>query len=310
MHTRVTLVGVFIVAAVLAGCGARQPAATGKATPTPTALPIPTVSYAEAAAACKGLPSISSGTGPTLYRLGELLVSAGSYAGIASRKLPDNTALAPLSMPDPNDQAALAARFPPAPLVNPIGMGVYFAICNASKTRSHEIEGVTMRIQQFTPYAGRVQTWTECDGYYTRSDPHGVVGGGCGYGVHADETVKVTFPANAATGAVFVATWTSASDAPTDSSRTAPLGPLPAMLPPGQMMGLLVTGAPTTTGTYALEVAPTVDHTRLSFTPVGVPALFAASPQKWTGEACLAPAMQQQIPAATTPPSYYICPQQ
>jgi hypothetical protein len=253
---------------------------------------------------------ISSGVGPTFYRVGELLVSAGSYAGIASRKLPDVTTLAPLSMPDPNDQAALAARFPAQPLVNPIGMGILFGICNASRTQSHEIEGVTMRIQQFTPYAGHVQMWTECDGYYTRSDPHGVVGGGCGYGVHADETVKVTFPANAAAGTELAATWTSASDEPTDPSRTAPLGPLPVMLPPGQMMGLLVAGAPTTTGTYALGVALTVDHTRLPFTPAGAPALFAASPQKWTGEACLAPAMQRLIPAATTPPSYYICPQQ
>ncbi len=310
MRTRVVLVGSFIIAAVLAGCGARPPAATRTATPAPTATPYPTVSYAEAAAACKGLPSISSGTGPTFYRFGEMLVSGGSYAGIASRQLPDDTALAPLSMPDPNDQAGLAARFPAQPMVNPIGLGVYFTICNASTTQTHEIESVTVRIQQFTPYAGRVQMWTECDGYYTRSDPHGVVGGGCGYGVHADETVKVTFPANAATGAELAATWVSASDVPTDSSRTAPFGPLPATLPPGQIMGLLVAGAPTTTGTYALGVAPTVDHTRLPFTPVGVPALFAAAPQKWTGEACLAPAMQRLIPAATTPPTYYICPQQ
>ncbi len=310
MRTRVILVGFFIVTVVLAGCGTKSPAATGTRTPLPSPTPIPTVSYVEAAAACKGLPSISSGTGPTFYRFGDVLVSVGSYAGIASRKLPDDTALAPLSMPDPNDQAALSARYPGRPMVNPIGMGVHFTICNASGTQSHEIEGVTMRIQQFTPYVGRVQMWTECDGYYTRSDPHGVVGGGCGYGVHADETLKVTFPANAATGAELTASWVSASDTPTDSTRTAPIGPLPAALPAGQVMEVLVSGAPTTTGTYALAVAPTVDHTRLAFTRADVPALFATAPQKWTGEACLTSAMQRQIPAATTPPTYYICPEQ
>ena len=308
MRTRVILAGVVAAIVILAGCGVTPPSATRTATPAPTVTPIATASAADFAAACKGW-SAYQGTGPTIYRIGDLLVSAGSYMGIASRKLPDDTVLAPLLMPDPNDQSALNARFPAQPAVNPIGMGFAFSLCNASKTQSHEVEGVTARVNQFTPYTGRVQTWTECDGYYTRSDPQGVVGGGCGYGVHTDETVKVVFPANAATGTELAATWVSSSGESNDSTRTAPFGALPVALPAGQFMEILVTGAPVTTGTYALGFAPTVDHARLPFTPVGSPALFAAAAQKWTGAACLTAAMWSRIPAATTPSSYYICPE-
>ncbi len=315
MRTRILLAGIVLVAVVLTGCGATSPAATGTATPapSPTATPIPTittVSYADAAAACKGLSTIV-GTGPSFYRLGDLLVSADRYYGIGTRKLPDDTPLTPLLMPDPNDQAAIEARFPAQPIVNPIEMGFGMTVCNASKTQEHAIEGVTVRITQFVPYTGtgRVQGWTECDGSYTRSDPHGIVGGGCGYGVVVDETVKVTYPANAATGMELAATWVSASENWIDRTRTAPFGPLPAVLPPGQFMDLLVQGAPVTTGMYTLGVAPTVDHARLAFVPVGFPALFTGTLQKWTGKACLASAMQAKIPSATTPPSYYICPE-
>ncbi len=312
MRKRMVLAGIFLVAVILAGCGATSPAATGTATPapSPTTTPLPQVSYTDAAAACKGLSTIT-GTGPSFYRFGDLLVSGGAYYGIGLRKLPDNTPFAPLLMPDPNDQAALDARYPAQPAVNPIGMGFAVTLCNASKTQARAIEGVTVRITQFEPYTGtgRVYGWTVCDGYYTRSDPHGVVGGGCGYGVHTDEMLKVTYPANAATGMELAATWVSASDISTDPTHTTPWGPLPAMLPPGQFVSVLVSGAPTTTGMYTLGVAPTVDHTRLAFVPVGYPALFTGTLQKWTGEACLAPGMQGQIPAATTPTSYYICPE-
>ena len=310
MSTRLIPIGLVILAVLLAGCGANGTATPGS---SPTATPLPTLSYQEAATVCKGLPSIS-GADERFYRLGDVLVTVGSYYGIASRRLPDSTTLSPLLTPDPNDSAALDARFPSQPPIFPTGnstglSGVAFTLCNASQTQTHTLEGVKIRIQRFTPYTGRIQTWTECDGYYTRSDPHGVVGGGCGGGIHADEILQANYPANATAGAELAASWVSASEQPTDSTRTAPWGPLPAQIPAGQYLVLLVTGSPMTSGVYTLALAPMVDNARLPFVPVRSPAFFAANPQQWTGQACLTQTMQAQIPAATTPPSYYICPE-
>ena len=310
MRVRMIVLSIVIAVLVLAGCGATSPSATKTATPkpaTPSATPIPTVSEADFTAACKHADNTRAFN--PIYRLGDLLIRAG-YVGIASRKLADDTALKPLLLPDPNDQTAMEERFPVQPMVNPVsGGGFSFTVCNASPTQSHEIEGVTVRINQFTSYAGRLQTWDICDGYYTRSDPHGVVGGGCGFGFQTDEVVQAAFAANASAGAETTAAWVSASDVPTDSSRTTPYGPLPASIPPGQSLVVFVQSTlPTATGTYAFAIAPKIDQALLPFTPIGVPALFSASPQKWTGEACKATAMQSRIPAATTPPSYYICP--
>ncbi len=313
MRTRMIAMSIFVAVLVLVGCGATSPSATKTATPipsTPTVTPIPTVTEADFTAACEHADNTRSFT--PIYRLGDLFIRAG-YIGIASRKLADDTAIKPLLLPDPNDQTALEARFPVQPMVNPVsGGGFSFTVCNASPTQSHEIEGATVRINQFTSYAGRLQTWDICDGYYTRSDPHGgVVGGGCGFGFQTDEIVQAAFAANAAAGAQATATWVSASDMPTDSSRTTPYGPLPATIPPGQSMVVFVQlTLPSATGTYAFAIAPKIDQALLPFTPIGTPALFAASLQKWTGEACKAAAMQSQIPAATTPPSNYICPEQ
>ena len=303
MRARAMFSGVFVVILALAGCSATttSPAATR----TPTATPIASATIEDFTAACKraGVKWSSA----AFYRIGDLILSESNFYGIGGRKMPDNTVLKPLQVPDPNDTAGLNAQFPPQPRVNPIEMGFAFAFCNASKTQAHEIDGLMARISQFTPYSGKVQMWTECDGYYTRSDPHGVVGGGCGYGISADETLNVAYPANAATGMVMSATWVS-SAAPTDFSRTEPFGALPVMLPAGQSMVVLVSGAPVKTGLYTLDAALVVDHTRLPYLPAGPTALFTATPQKWTAAACLTPAMQSQIPAATTPPSYYICP--
>jgi hypothetical protein len=310
MRTRILLAVLVVMVLLSAGCGAAIPASTKTPSPvpapSPTATPLPTASAAEFATACTGGSNFGYAR-TTYYRLGDLLMSKGAYAGIPSRKLPDNTPLKPLLTPDLNDQPAIDAHFPPEPMVNPIGVGVLLTLCNASTTRPHELEGMTVRIDQFVPYAGLVEAWTECDGFYTRSDPHGVVGGGCGYAVAADETMKVSYPPSATSGTELAATWTGAGG-PIDETRNAPFGPLPALLPPGQFLVVLLTGAPTVAGTYTLSVAPTVDQTRLPFVPVGSPARFSATPQTWTGEACLTQAMQSQIPAATTPPSYYICP--
>lgn len=61
-------------------------------------------------------------------------------------------------MPDPNDSSALETRYPAEPPVFTYLNGVAFTLCNASKSRVHTLEGVTVHVKQFEPYAGRLQT--------------------------------------------------------------------------------------------------------------------------------------------------------
>jgi hypothetical protein len=277
--------------------GASAPHAT--ATPASTATPSP----APPSACNEALLRY----GWAIHRVGDLLI-AGSYLGIPSRKMADAAPLQPQLFPDPNDQALINRRFPLQPLTNPMeGGGFALALCDASTTQSHEIEGATFGIAQFTPYTGRVQTWSGCDGYYSRSEPGGAAGYGCGFGFQADEILHVTFSIPAA-GSVASAIQVGFGP-PTAPPRPTPYGPLPATLGPGQDMVFLVTvKLPSTPGTYAFTVAPSVDHAALAPLPIGESALFAPGAVRWGGLACLHPAMQSHIPPATNPPSYYICP--
>lgn len=306
MRSRLFLATAMLMVLVLVGCGTapatttRTPAPGSSATVTPSPSPIPTAGSDDFAAACKN--AAQQWTFKPVYRIGDLLIESG-YVGIASRKLPDETPLRPLVIPNPNDQAAVDAQIPVQPVMNPQeGGGFGLKLCNASTTQAHEIEAVTIRIAQFIPYAGRVHTWNICDGYYSRSEPSGVAGTGCGFGFQSDETMHVAFPANAGVGATEIATQVYSSDH---------YGPLPVTLEPGQNIFIFITAVlPTLPGTYAFAVQPTIDHTPMAYTTIGAPAFFAPAALKWSGQACLKSAMQSQIPAATDPPSYYICPDQ
>lgn len=315
MRSRLSFATALFVVLMLVGCGAppatttRTPAPRSSATVTLSPSPVPTASFADFAAACKN--AAQQWTFKPVYRIGDLLIESG-YVGIASRKLPDETPLTPLLIPNPNDQAAVDAQIPVQPVLNPLeGGGFGLKLCNASATHAHEIEAITIRIAQVVSYAGHVQTWNICDGYYSRSEPGGVAGAGCGFGFQSDETMHVAFPANAGVGTIKIATQVDSSDAPTDLSRSSPYGPLPVTLAPGQGIVMFVTATlPTLPGTYTFEVQPEVDHIPVAFTTIGEPAFLAPAALKWSGKACLKSTMQSQIPAATDPPSYYICPDQ
>ena len=278
--------------------------ATPASTATPSPPPQPTATATPSPAPPIACNQALLRYGWAIHRVGDLLI-AGSYLGLSSLKMADATPLQPLLIPDPNDQALINSLFPLHLLTNPMERGGFgLVLCDASTTQSHEIEGVTFGIAQFTPYTGRVQSWSVCDGYYSRSVPGGATGYGCGYGWNADETLYVAF-STAAAGSV--ASAIQVSFGPT--TRPTPYGPLPATLGPGQEMVFFVTAKlPSTPGTYAFTVAPTVDHAALAPMPIGEPALFAAGAVRWGGLACLHPAMQSQIPPATNPPSDYICP--
>jgi hypothetical protein len=45
--------------------------------------------------------------------------------------------------------------------------GYTVAICNASTTASHLIEGAVLKIASFAPFVGGVNAWNICDGFFT-----------------------------------------------------------------------------------------------------------------------------------------------
>lgn len=312
MRVRFMVLAALVVALLVAGCGTspatQTPPPISKPSPTATPRPTPiaTVSADAFAAAC---PRASKEwTFPTIYRLGDVLLQGG-YVGIASRKLADATPRQPLPFPDPNDQALVDKTFPIYPVTNPMeGGGILLALCNSSATQAHVISGLAVRIAQFTPYTGRVQSWSSCAGYYSRSAGN-AEGYGCGFGFVTDEALHVTFAASAGTGAEASATQVD-TDGPSESGRSTRFGPLPVTLAPGHSMWIVVTASlPVATGTYSFQSVPIVDGARLPATALGDPALFAPDAVKWTGKACLSDEMQRLMPPATGSAAYYICPE-
>jgi hypothetical protein len=295
-----------MVMALLAGCGGpaaaaqRAPAASA-GTPTPTAASQPCSANAGSAT-----------------RQGDLLVSAEQAFSGPSRKLPQGIPLNPFQIPNPNDTAALNALIPVSPAV-PIGPGVpvppttqrgtglladlLINICNASMTKAHIVEGGTLQITSFTPFAGSVNTWHICDGTFTRSLPAGGTGG-CGATSVFDEDLRVTFPPEAGVGFTQTAVQISQGTSPNG------FGPLPVSLPPGKSIRFhLSISPPEAFGTYTFAFSLMADHAQMALIPALSPTLFAPIAHKFTGAACLTPPMQQQIPLQVTPALFFICPE-
>ncbi|HEX9413281.1 MAG TPA: hypothetical protein VF916_07235, partial [Ktedonobacterales bacterium] len=215
--------------------------------------------------------------------------------------------LKPLQIPDPSDQTALNAQIPASPAVNPVmeGSGGFLVdICNASTTTSHLIAGGILKISSFTPVVDGVNTWNICDGVFTRSVPSGVTLFGCGGTITFDEDLRVTFPPQAGAGSQATAVQVGSANPSTG------FGPLPVMLQPGKAITLhLSVTVPQAPGFYLFAFSVAADHAQLPFIPAGSATLFAPVAHKFTGAACLSPLMQQQIPPATTPATFFICPE-
>jgi hypothetical protein len=86
---------------------------------------------------------------------------------------------------------------------------------------------------------------------------------------------------------------------------------LPVTLTPGHVLQAQITiNPPSTPGSYAYRIGVAIDGAGPIYPTAATPAIVQASvAHTWNGDACLTSAMQSQIPPATDPPTYYICPQ-
>jgi hypothetical protein len=300
---------------LLAGCRAtttaRTTARTGAtvgATPSATAplstsTPLPTPDASQLAAC--GLNSPSG-----VLRLGDLLVTDPGFTNIAipARKLPDGTPLAPFRLANGDTIDALLAS---DPAVNPnmtAGAGGYWlGVCNASPTIVHVVRGASVRIETVTPYSGELNAWDSCDGFYHASTKQAGEAGCGGGGFCANEYLKATFDTTTA-GATATVTAVGSDRDVSGGCGPVVFGPLPVSLKPHQAIFMNIGAAlPSAPATYTFAFGVALDSTAPSYPPASRPILLAPIKHKWTGAACASPAMQAQIPPASSP-TYYICP--
>ncbi len=303
------LLALLVVATIVVGCGsqtststaqaqAKAPTATATTITTPT--PQPTVAPAPLAR-CDAQQQPSG----TVTRAGDMLIfKPNNDFGYPSVRLPDQTPLTPLRVPTQNSGSALQPeQFPGTTPVNPGTLTgstrniTYVAtICNDSASQSHVVQSVSVRIAALTPYTGQVTIWPSCDMAFSRQNPNVHIGG-CGGGYPSDEQVQATFPSHAAQGATAVATQTGSSSTPIS-------------IPAGKELVVAVTvSVPDMAGSYAFSIGFQVDGAPATFGPVAGASFAAPVAHTFTGAACNTSTMLAQIPAATNPASYYICPQ-
>jgi hypothetical protein len=262
--------------------------------PTATATPLPTVTAAQFRAVCP-----IGYAGGNIYQIGDLYVAV-SLTGVnyPSSKLPDGTPLKPFKLASTTDKYR---ALPPMPEVNPNlnDTGLFVTVCNASKSVSHRVDGITIRIDQFIPFTGDLNTWQYCDTFYQNGHEDG---GGCGGGFVYDEALSANFAPSAGAGATVTATFVSAG---TDGTSAVP--PLPLTRKPGQSVNMNLTlTPPTAPGTYHFSFSVKVDGANLPFA-LFTDDLLLGPARKWNGAACLKPEMQTQIPTGST--DAYICPE-
>jgi hypothetical protein len=260
---------------------------------SPTPAPLSTVTADQFHAAC---PS-GQGFGD-IYHSGDSYIAV-SLIGLAypAAKLPDGVPLDPFKLPsDAGDLHGL----PQSPEVNPEleHTGIMVEYCNGAKSASHRVEGVSVRIDRFTPYTGELNSWQFCDGFYTNGQ---VNGGGCGGHFFADEYLHATFAATASAGTTSDANFIKVV------SDDSTLPPLPVNLSSGQSALLEVAlTAPTAPGTYGFSFSVGVDGAHLPYAALSDDLLLDSAARKWSGDACKVAAMQDELFGVST--GSYICP--
>jgi len=284
-----------LVGLLLTGCSTSTRASTAgppTSTPPSSPTPLPTVDPAQLPQACHDVaPAVRAGG---LFAGAQARLGNVSYPHI---HLPEGTPLKPLQVPGVNPQ--LPSDAPTNPDLRALGGGYVVALCNGS-AQPHTIHAVAVRLESVTPYTGQLNEWVFCAAPYTRSFRTG--GGGCGGGPGQDEYVHGAFVPTAPPGTVIETTQT-----PGISSDR--YGKLPWTLPPGAMI-LIDVGIvpPTAAGYYTFSFGLAIDGATPVFAAVAPATLLAPVAHEWTGDACLAPEMQSQIPPATNPPTFYLCP--
>ncbi len=291
----ICLSALLLLALALSACGqttaptaarATTPAATATLSPTdtpaPTATPTPVGGYCTSPGAL----------GTVAGKVGDLAFDAPRALDMyPALKLPDGLALAPLKVDGPIKSAS-ASGWPVANIRQ-----YALDVCNTSNTASHVLRSVSVRLDGFTPYTSQLNVTHVCATEYTRQ---GMAGGGCGGGMAgADFQLTATFTSSAI-GTVASTTFDNGASA----------GPPLVTIAPGHVIQLWVTvNPPADAGTYAFRVGFALDGAATTYPTSATPAILQAPvAHEWNGDACLSSSMQSQIPPATTPATYYICP--
>lgn len=313
------LLALLVVATIVGGCGrqtsisaAQAPTVTSiisTSAPTPQPTLDPTIDPAFLARC-----GLSHAAQNTLAQAKDMvLVKPTLPLGYPAVQLPDQTPLKPLQVPVQNSNNALrSGQFPGATPANPGALtgstrSVAFvaSICNGSASATHVVQSVSVSIVSLTPYTRQLTVWSRCDTAFSRQNPN-VQTGGCGGGMQTDEQMAATFPLGARQGTTVVATQTGFTSTPNNAS----IGPLPVSLAPGKTLSFwVVVSVPDMAGTYAFGIGFQVDHPPAVGGWTADPFLAAPVAHTFTGAACNTSAMLAQIPPATTPETYYICPQ-
>ncbi len=291
----ICLSALLLLALALSACGqtavpptARATTPTPTATPGPTDTPAPTATSTPVGAYCSAPGAI----GPVVGKVGDLAFNAPRVLDMyPALKLPDGLALAPLKVDGPVKSAS-ASGWPVANIRQYV-----LNVCNTSTTASHVLRSVSVKLDSFTPYTSQLNVTRVCATAYARQ---GMAGGGCGGGMGgADFQLTATF-ASSAVGTV----------ASTTLDSGAPAGSPLVTIALGHVIQIWVTiKPPADAGTYAFRVGFALDGAATTYPTSATPAILQAPvAHEWNGDACLSSSMQSQIPPATTPPTYYICP--
>ncbi|HEX9068695.1 MAG TPA: hypothetical protein VF807_07990 [Ktedonobacterales bacterium] len=272
-------------ASLLAGCGGSSPAkvsATATATTglITTAVPRPTATTNPALVCSASTLQASDGpitqSGAIVMQVKPNLLSAsGQY------RLPDTVGQSPSivrSFQTASEQYAVAVNI----------TSYVFTICNTGP-QAVTLSAVTVELTQLTPLASTVLWADICHSTYQR--PIGVHAGGCGGGIGADSMGTATFPANTQAGARATLT---------DDAHVFPL----AIAPSRSVTGVATIAGLSTPGTYTFTLRFALGATTASVATAPMPAHLSNQP--WTGDTCVSPAMQSQIPTSGT--DAWICP--
>jgi hypothetical protein len=304
-------IGLIALLVLLAGCGtttavgaAGTPISTPIATALPTATPLPTIT--------SGGPGCGQSLPAHAVLVGGLAIAQQtSFGNLAypSAKLAEGLPLAPYKV----QQGTYPPGPPSGPPVDPVvlerGGGYVTDLCNASST-PHTVQAVQTRIASITPYTGQLDTWPPCQAPYSRQN--GGRAGGCGGADGENIALHAPFQPSDGVGATVTAQQLYINPAGPNS----PFGvKMPATLQPGEALTIEVgmgnDQSPffMTPGYYTFSFAFAVDGATPVFASTSPATLLARPAHVFTGSNRLAPAMQQQIPPASNPPTYYICPE-
>lgn len=226
--------------------------------------------------------------------MGDLAISKPEvlYGFNADYMLPDGLSTSqPLAVTTQNNGAfVLGSALQSRAVVQPVEY--LLEICNTSISNTHHLGDFGVRLTSLTLYAGQLNVLNGCALLYARS---GGYGGECASGYSPDVEESFQFAANATAAATVTQTLSPA-----------------AQILPGQDVGVSFgIHPPTSVATMTFQLGLGIDGQAISY-PAALttqPAINAPIARRWAGNYCSAAPMQSQIPATSSPNTYYVCPQ-